>query len=172
MIQNRQALLLREQHQERQIRASGRGRVSTSSDPERPDTDEDSQMSYSNTSSPNPHSQGSYVLSTSGGQIIAVQNPALSMSGALPMRTSPTSPATCVPSSGGNPRVGGDHPNATATNLVNLLNLTRQQRSDHVNTLGMVGSGAIAGNGRDNSNAKNSSLLYWWWWGCPLNYSP
>ena len=94
------------------------------------------------------------VLSTSGGQIIAVQNPALSMSGALPMRTSPTSPATCAPSSGGNPRVGGDHPNATATNLVNLLNLTRQQRSDHVNTLGMAGSGAIAGNGRDNSNAK------------------
>ena len=76
------------------------------------------------------------------------------MSGALPMRTSPTSPATCAPSSGGNPRVGGDHPNATATNLVNLLNLTRQQRSDHVNTLGMAGSGAIAGNGRDNSNAK------------------
>ena len=74
------------------------------------------------------------------------------MSGALPMRTSPTSPATCAPSSGGNPRVGGDHPNATATNLVNLLNLTRQQRSDHVNTLGMAG--AIAGNGRDNSNAK------------------
>ena len=72
------------------------------------------------------------------------------MSGALPMRTSPTSPATCAPSSG---RSVGD-PNATATNLVNLLNLTRQQRSDHVNTLGMVGSGAIAGNGRDNSNAK------------------
>ena len=98
------------------------------------------------------------VLSTSGGQIIAVQNPALSMSGALPMRTSPTSPATCAPSSGGNPRVGGDHPNATATNLVNLLNLTRQ-RSDHV-PLGMPGAplgmaGAIiAGNGRDNSNAK------------------
>ena len=78
------------------------------------------------------------------------------MSGALPMRTSPTSPATCAPSSGG-PRLG-DHPNATATNLVNLLNLTRQ-RSDHV-PLGMTGAplgmaGAIiAGNGRDNSNAK------------------
>ena len=72
------------------------------------------------------------------------------MSGALPMRTSPTSPATCAPSSGGNPRVGGDHPNATATNLVNLLNLTR--RSDHL-PLGMS-PGAAAGNGRDNSNAK------------------
>ena len=85
------------------------------------------------------------------------------MSGALPMRTSPTSPATCAPSSGG-PRLG-DHPNATATNLVNLLNLTRQ-RSDHV-PLGMTGAplgmtGAplgmagtiVAGNGRDNSNAK------------------
>ena len=71
------------------------------------------------------------------------------MSGALPMRTSPTSPAACAPSSGGNPRVGGDHPNATATNLVNLLNLTR--RSDHM-PLGMP-TGA-AGNGRDNSNAK------------------
>ena len=86
------------------------------------------------------------VLSTSGGQIIAVQNPALSMSGALPMRTSPTSPATCAPSSG---RSVGD-PNATATNLVNLLNLTR--RSDHL-PLGMS-PGAAAGNGRDNSNAK------------------
>jgi len=61
LIQAHQARLLQEQHQERQIRASARGRVSTSSDPERPDTDEDSQLSYSNTSSPNPHSQGSYV---------------------------------------------------------------------------------------------------------------
>ena len=68
------------------------------------------------------------------------------MSGALPMRTSPTSPATCAPSSG---RSVGD-PNATATNLVNLLNLTR--RSDHL-PLGMS-PGAAAGNGRDNSNAK------------------
>ena len=44
------------------------GRLSTSSDPERPDTDEDSQLSYSNTSSPNhmqTSSHGNYVSANS-----------------------------------------------------------------------------------------------------------
>ena len=82
------------------------------------------------------------VLSASGGQIIAVQNPALSMSGALPMRTSPSSP-TSAPSG----RSVGDS-NATTTNLVNLLNLSRRTGVHHV-----------AGNGRDNNAKKQASTI-------------
>ena len=64
-------------------------RLSTSSDPERGDTDEDnnSPRSYSNRSSPAAGqltAPAAYVLSASGGQIIAVQNPALSFSAAYP----------------------------------------------------------------------------------------
>ena len=64
-------------------------RLSTSSDPERGDTDEDnnSPRSYSNRSSPAAGqltAPAAYVLSASGGQIIAVQNPALSLSAAFP----------------------------------------------------------------------------------------
>ena len=87
-------------------------RMSTCSDPDRGDTDDEvSQRSYSNASSPSaslqappnyvrshslqhitwsiifsPPSQTWFqVLSASGGQIIAVQNPALSLSGAFPV---------------------------------------------------------------------------------------
>ena len=87
-------------------------RMSTCSDPDRPDTDDEtSQRSYSNASSPSASLQPTpnyvslpssiciclsdwptlapQVLSASGGQIIAVQNPALSLSGAFPGRGSP-----------------------------------------------------------------------------------
>jgi len=121
IIQLRQNQLLQEQHheQQRHLRPRVHGRVSTSSDPERPDTDEDSQLSYSNTSSPNHHMQtsshGSYVLSASGGQIIAVQNPALSMS--LPIRAPSTSP---------NQSSSSHQIHQDSKNLVNLLNLSRR----------------------------------------------
>ena len=95
--------------------------MSTCSDPDRPDTDDEtSQRSYSNASSPSASLQPTpnyvslaspivdlsfsltdqlslpQVLSASGGQIIAVQNPALSLSGAFQGRGSP-------PSSSGHP---------------------------------------------------------------------
>ena len=94
-------------------------RMSTCSDPDRPDTDdENSQRSYSNASSPSGSLQqtpnyvslfplhGSFlrlsslslqVLSASGGQIIAVQNPALSLSGAFPGRGSPPTSSGPLP---------------------------------------------------------------------------
>jgi len=75
----------RDDHQ-RLLRFSSR--MSTCSDPDRGDTDDEvSQRSYSNASSPSASLQAppNYVLSASGGQIIAVQNPALSLSGAFPV---------------------------------------------------------------------------------------
>jgi len=95
----KQAQLLQEKDEhQRIIRFSSR--MSTCSDPDRPDTDdENSQRSYSNASSPSASLQApNYVLSASGGQIIAVQNPALSLSGAFPAgRGSP--PANPAPTS-------------------------------------------------------------------------
>jgi len=105
LYQAKQADLLRERDEhQRMIRFSSR--MSTCSDPDRPDTDDEhSQRSYSNASSPsaslpaNPNYETALsnsmpqtrdleseqkVISASGGQIIAVQNPALSMSGAFP----------------------------------------------------------------------------------------
>jgi len=110
LYQAKQQELLRERddHQ-RLIRFSSR--MSTCSDPDRPDTDDDqSQRSYSNASSPSASLQAppNYVLSASGGQIIAVQNPALSLSGAFPVgRGSPPSREhpglTGLPRSSGSP---------------------------------------------------------------------
>merc|ERR1719443_2511251 len=92
---NRQRGLMQEKDDhERHIKYSSR--MSTCSDPDRPDTDdENSQRSYSNASSPSASLQQTpnYVLSASGGQIIAVQNPALSLSGAFPGRGSPPTSA-------------------------------------------------------------------------------
>jgi len=85
LCQAKQAQLMQEKDEhQRIIRFSSR--MSTCSDPDRPDTDdENSQRSYSNASSPSASLQApNYVLSASGGQIIAVQNPALSLSGAFP----------------------------------------------------------------------------------------
>jgi len=93
LCQAKQAQLMQEKDEhQRIIRFSSR--MSTCSDPDRPDTDdENSQRSYSNASSPSASLQApNYVLSASGGQIIAVQNPALSLSGAFPGgRASPPS---------------------------------------------------------------------------------
>jgi len=85
LCQAKKAQLMQEKDEhQRIIRFSSR--MSTCSDPDRPDTDdENSQRSYSNASSPSASLQApNYVLSASGGQIIAVQNPALSLSGAFP----------------------------------------------------------------------------------------
>eukprot|EP00092_Neocalanus_flemingeri_P013613 GFUD01014682.1.p1 GENE.GFUD01014682.1~~GFUD01014682.1.p1 ORF type:complete len:670 (-),score=123.63 GFUD01014682.1:1820-3829(-) len=106
LCQAKQAQLMQEKDEhQRIIRFSSR--MSTCSDPDRPDTDdENSQRSYSNASSPSASLQApnydlgpslvgsesrdrhfaseAKVLSASGGQIIAVQNPALSLSGAFP----------------------------------------------------------------------------------------
>jgi len=106
LCQAKKAQLMQEKDEhQRIIRFSSR--MSTCSDPDRPDTDdENSQRSYSNASSPSASLQApnydhghnisssesrdrnfvseAKVLSASGGQIIAVQNPALSLSGAFP----------------------------------------------------------------------------------------
>merc|ERR1719443_1189998 len=84
LMTRQQALAMERDEHQRIIRFSSR--MSTCSDPDRPDTDdENSQRSYSNASSPSASLQApNYVLSASGGQIIAVQNPALSLSGAFP----------------------------------------------------------------------------------------
>lgn len=111
LYQAKQQELLRERddHQ-RMIRFSSR--MSTCSDPDRPDTDdEQSQRSYSNASSPSASLQAppNYVLSASGGQIIAVQNPALSLSGAFPPgRGSPPSARAELHSHPRPPRSPGD----------------------------------------------------------------
>jgi len=93
---NRQRGLMQEKDEhERHIKYSSR--MSTCSDPDRPDTDdENSQRSYSNASSPSASLQQTpnYVLSASGGQIIAVQNPALSLSGAFPTRGGASPPTS------------------------------------------------------------------------------
>jgi len=100
LMTRQQALAMERDDHERIIKYSSR--MSTCSDPDRPDTDdENSQRSYSNASSPSASLQPTpnYVLSASGGQIIAVQNPALSLSGAFPGRGSPpasTNPPTSM----------------------------------------------------------------------------
>jgi len=117
----------RDEHQ-RIIRFSSR--MSTCSDPDRPDTDDEtSQRSYSNASSPSASlhappnydpsgplncnladnngkdasriggfgresSQETKIISASGNQIIAVQNPALTLSGAFPNNSRGVSPPT------------------------------------------------------------------------------
>jgi len=122
-----QLLQERDEHQ-RIIRFSSR--MSTCSDPDRPDTDDEtSQRSYSNASSPSASlhapltydpsgplncnladnngkdanriggfgresSQEAKIISASGNQIIAVQNPALSLSGAFPPNSRGCSPPT------------------------------------------------------------------------------
>ena len=116
-------------------------RMSTCSDPDRPDTDdENSQRSYSNASSPSGSLQQTpnyvslrvsntklctlsallQVLSASGGQIIAVQNPALSLSGAFPGRTAasppPPHPAPAPPSA---------HPPPTSMTGILLSSVSR-----------------------------------------------
>jgi len=90
LINRQRALVQERDDHERHIKYSSR--MSTCSDPDRPDTDDEtSQRSYSNASSPSASLQPTpnYVLSASGGQIIAVQNPALSLSGAFQGRGSP-----------------------------------------------------------------------------------
>lgn len=103
LYQAKQQQLMQEKDEHhRIIRFSSR--MSTCSDPDRPDTDDEtSQRSYSNASSPSASiqpaaAQPNYVnvLSASErGGIIAVQNPALSLSGAFPGRGSP--PGTVIP---------------------------------------------------------------------------
>lgn len=92
LISRQRGLIQEKDEHERHIKYSSR--MSTCSDPDRPDTDDEtSQRSYSNASSPSASLQPTpnYVLSASGGQIIAVQNPALTLSGAFPGRGSPPS---------------------------------------------------------------------------------
>jgi len=100
LISRQRGLMQEKDDHERHIKYSSR--MSTCSDPDRPDTDdENSQRSYSNASSPSGSLQQTpnYVLSASGGQIIAVQNPALSLSGAFPGRGSPPASAAPPPTS-------------------------------------------------------------------------
>ena len=114
-------------------------------------------MSYSNTSSPNQVSshqnyvslkknslrslcsnvQILQVLSASGGQVIAIQNPALQMSGhAMPIRAPSTSP----------------NRNEDSKNLVTLLNLSRRGYSGPPAHHPMPANPGA--NGKDHNNAK------------------
>jgi len=118
LLQSKQQQLAqeRDEHQ-RYIRYSSR--MSTCSDPERGDTDdENSQKSYSNASSPSAPLQAppNYVLSASGGQIIAVQNPALSLSGAF-SSAGRNSPPTSVLQPGGGALLRGTPPNIHSPGL-------------------------------------------------------
>ena len=79
------------------------------------------------------------VLSASGGQVIAIQNPALQMSGALPIRAPSTSPNRST--------------HEDSKNLVTLLNLSRRGPTGptHHHPSSLVASGS---NGKDHTNAK------------------
>lgn len=89
------------------------------------------------------------VLSASGGQIIAVQNPALSMSGAL-RASSPTSSSVAAQDS---------------KNLVNLLNMSRrvasgQQAAAAAAAAAAVAAAASAGNGKDHNAKKPTTIIH------------